>query len=152
MVYFGYRSSFGLKCVLYFAITGFSEMHLGKCQVCKLLAFSLNLMSETWTECTWHGYCPDGASLLSTCFDTVHLVSFYWMLSFVLLTYHYVVDSAKKILYKPDTVYYNNNNNSISSEGNQQSNSLKLQWTLLIFPDNNCTTITVILKGTLRSE
>lgn len=56
------------------------------------------------------------------------------MLSFVLLTYHYVVDSAKKILYKPDTVYdnnddydddndddnnNNNNNISISGEGNQ---------------------------------
>lgn len=122
---------------------------------------------ETWWKSPWHDYCPDGASILSTCFNTVHLVSFYWMLSFVLLTYHYVVDSAKKILCKPDTVYnnimnndnnnnyYNNNNNNniaISNKVYQLSSSLKLKWTLLIFPDNNCTSITVILKGTLRSQ
>ena len=65
------------------------------------------------------------------------------MLSFVLLTYHYVVDSAKKILCKPDTVYnnvmnngnnnnyyYNNNNNNniaISSKVYQLCSSLKLK-------------------------
>lgn len=82
---------------------------------------------------------------LSTGFHTVHLVSFYWMLSLVLFTYHNVVDSAKKILCIPDTVYNNNNTSPVKVKA--AFNSLKVKWSLLIFPDNNCTIITVTLKG-----
>lgn len=155
MIYFGYRSSYGLTCDLFCNNRGCSEMHLGKCQVWTCVwadglffeLWDVERMYMAWLLSWW---CLPSTNLFWHCTFSIFLLN----ALFCALTYHYVVDSAKKILYKPDTVYniINDYNNSISSEGNQQSNNLTLQWTLLLFPDNNCTTITVILKGTLRSQ
>lgn len=54
-------------------------------------------------ECTQHGCCPDGASLLYQIALTLYVGLFLLNALFVLLTY-YVVDSAKKILYTGHSV------------------------------------------------
>lgn len=72
--------------------------------------------------------------MVPPCYQLVlTLLSFYWMLSFALWTYHHLW--TRCIIWKTTIII----------------GPVKV-WTLLMFPDNHYTTITVILKGTLRSE
>lgn len=61
----------------------------------------LKMMSTNEKRCTWHGHCADAVSLLIV--RSVFCYFFSWMLFVILVTYHYVVDSANKVLFYTQT-------------------------------------------------